>query len=92
MPVIGHHAPRQNAHRQSLLGLGDHLLEGLEVALPGENPHPPHGPIEHMVYISAAGNPQSSRHGAKIPSSLRPVNVKTPDPFTLRLGSRADFR
>jgi len=69
MPVIVHHAPRQDPHRQALFGLGNHLLEGLEVALPGENPHPPHGPIEHMVHISPAGNPQSSRHGAKIPSS-----------------------
>jgi hypothetical protein len=62
MPMIGHYAPRQNPHRQSLFGLSDHLLERLEVPPLAENPQPAHRSIEHVVDVSAAGNPQSSWH------------------------------
>jgi len=62
MPVIGQDMPCQNAHRQPLFGLCNHLLKRLEVALFAENPHSPHGSIEHVICVSAAGNSQSSWH------------------------------
>ena len=57
MPVIGHHAPRQNPHRQTGFRLPDHLLERLKVALLSENAPPTDGSIQHVVRISSARNP-----------------------------------
>src|SRR3990170_4387824 len=70
MPVIGHHAPGQNPHRQTGLGLADHLLERLEVSLLAENPYPP----------LATRNRRGMARDYHLPPV--PSTTKTPDPFT----------
>lgn len=81
MPVIGHDAPSQNPHRQTPLGLGDHLFERLIVSCLSENTDTPHGSIQHMVGISPAGNSQSSWHGRKLPCPSRSVKNKDSRPL-----------
>ena len=49
--MIRHHAPTQHPHRQTGLGLADHLLECLEVSRFAENPQPPDAPIEDVVAL-----------------------------------------
>jgi hypothetical protein len=80
MPVIGQDIPGQNAHGHPLLGLPDHLLEGLEVALLAENPRPSHRSIEHMVRISPAGYSDSSWHARRSSSPARTVNERDSRP------------
>ncbi len=69
--MVREHAPCQHAHRQPRPGFGDHFLEGLEIPFLAENPHPPHGAVQHVVRVSSAGNTQPSWHDPKT-SIFRP--------------------
>ena len=48
MPMVGHQAPREYAHRYPLLDLRQHALEGLVVAIRVEDAAFTVRPIEHM--------------------------------------------
>ena len=65
-----------------LLGLEQHLLERFLIAVLGENAIT-HGPVEDMVYVTAAGKTQTSWHAANLPPSSPPVKIKdSPTPFS----------
>ena len=64
-----------------LLGLEQHLLERFLIAVLGENAIAHHGPLEDMVYVTAAGKPQTSWHAANLPPSSPPVNIKDSRPL-----------
>ena len=68
-----HNAPRQHAHRQPLLRLGDDLLE---VPLLGKQTHLAHTTVQHVVRISPGGNSQASWHSLRLPSSTTAVKGK----------------
>ena len=79
------HAPPQHPHRQTPCGLLDHLFKRLEVPLFAEDAHSSHGPIQHVVGVTSAGDPQASWHGRRLPWFFQPVNNKDSRPAVSNL-------
>ncbi len=65
MPVIGHQAIADNAHRPSLDGSLDNPLESQVILAILKYGPPSNRPVEHVVNNSAGGSPETSRHGMK---------------------------
>jgi len=83
MPMVRHHAPSENSHRQPLFGLVDSLLERLEVSLFPENARPPDGPIVYVIRITPVGESQSSWHDQGLSIRRRCVKRKDSRPLYL---------
>jgi hypothetical protein len=73
VPMIGHQAPAQHADRQTLVGLEQHPLEGLEVRVLLEQPQPAVGAVENVIDHPAGSDACLTRHNVFIPAPCIPV-------------------
>ena len=70
--MIGHQAVGRHAHRARFERLLEDPLEGRIVGVLGEQPHPPHAPIQDVKRHSPGSHARGSGHARK--SSDRPLN------------------
>ncbi len=76
VPVVRHHAVREDAHRNAIQSLRHHVHERCVIALAFENLRTPVGPVQDMVYDSTHSNARSSRHTRTIPPDNIHVNQR----------------
>ena len=82
MPMVGHQAPREYAHRYPLLDLRQHALEGLVVAIRVEDAAFTVRAIEHMIDKAARRDTQWPWHGSLTRDRVRRSTGKgDPAPF-----------
>jgi hypothetical protein len=62
LPVVRHHAVREDADRVSLVSLNHHLLERLEVGVFAKEVHSPDGSIQDVMDHPTRSHPRSSWH------------------------------
>ena len=74
MKVIVHQYVAEQAHRQPLVGIGQKLLEGGEIAILMKDIGPTVTPIEHVVTETADRSTSSSWHGSRLLQTTQSVN------------------
>ncbi len=84
MPVIGHHAPRENSHVDSPPRLVDDVEKRQIIAVIVKDRQPPVGTVENMVDDSALGGSPRSSHARMLPGPNRSVKIRFLTPFLSR--------
>ena len=74
MPMIGHQAIGEQAHRLFRQSQTQHALEGVEITTLFEQRQPSHRPIESVIDVATRSSTGLARHGPKLP--VRQVIVK----------------
>jgi len=63
VPMIGHQAIAQQPHRQPLMHMGQHLLEGQVVGILQKDRVAGDGPVQHVIRITAGVDAKPAGHG-----------------------------
>src|SRR5688572_1088301 len=69
MPMIGHHAIREDADWDALVGFLENTLEGFIVGVFLEQRQPRHRPIQGMVHVPSRRISRTARHRLKLPKA-----------------------
>jgi len=81
MPVIGHQTPIQYPHPRPLLRLPHDPLESRVIRIIFKHRHPPVGPVDDVIDISARIDSFGSSHAFMILEPPYPVKLRFLTPF-----------
>lgn len=82
MPVIGHQTIPQQTHRQTILCLSHHTLEGSIVRVVIKQPHPPNPTVDDVINQTAHYLTKTTWHARKDTKNNTKKSIMTPDPFS----------